>query len=269
MTLIVGVKCQEGIVLGADSTATYATPLGQPTIRQDTATKLHIATDTSPKLAIAVSGPISLSQSYCDEVDAYVRGHGNRITWRNIQQAKTQLTEMFWKHAGPTWQRGAVVAGVIGQAAAIKECGHHTATMFAIDDVPHLIQFSAHCNPEEVTQDLPFVSLGSGQLSADPFLAFIRRIFWPTGLPPLLDGKIATIWTLDEVIKHTPGGIGGNVRVSVLEKDRNNHWKCSELTQEEIDDHREALDETEKRMRERPPQAAEPLPEPEPAAAQT
>ena len=167
---------------------------------------------------------------------------------------------MFWKHAGPTWERAGIAARVIGQAA-MNECGHHTATMFALDDVPHLIQFSAQCNAEEVTADLPFVSLGSGQVSADPFLAFIRRIFWPVGLPPLLDGKIATIWTLDEVIKHTPGGIGGTVRVSVLQRDgANGNWKCSELTTDEIDDHRQALGERETRMKDTPTPAVTPLP---------
>ena len=113
-----------------------------------------------------------------------------------------------------------------------------------------MIGFSGHCNAEEVTIDLPFVSLGSGQVSADPFLAFIRRIFWPVGLPPLLDGKIATIWTLDEVIKHTPGGVGGNVRVSALAQDQQGDWKCSELSAQEIEDHRQVLSRMEDKMRE-------------------
>jgi hypothetical protein len=249
MTLIVGVKCSDGIVLGADSTATYVTPLGQPTIRQETATKLHIATDTVGRLVVAVSGPIALGQSYSDEADHYVRSHQNRVTWKNVQEAKTELTKLFWKHAGPTYERAGVVARVIGQAA-FNECNHQAAAMFALSDGPHLIGFSGHCNAEEVTTDLPFVSLGSGQVSADPFLAFIRRIFWPVGLPPLLDGKIATIWTLDEVIKHTPGGVGGNVRVAALAQDQQGDWKCSELSAQEIEDHRQVLSRMEDKMRE-------------------
>ncbi len=35
MTLIIGIKCSDGIVMGADGAATFAT-LGQPTIRQET-----------------------------------------------------------------------------------------------------------------------------------------------------------------------------------------------------------------------------------------
>lgn len=261
MTLIVGVKCQDGIVLGADSRATYATSLGQPTIRQDTVAKLHIATSNSPRAIIALSGPIGLSQTYFDELDGYVRSHNNRIRWRNIQEAKTELTKMFWQHAKPAWERAGVVAQTTGQAAMI-ECNHASAVVFALDDTPHLIQFSPQCSSEEVTESLPFVSLGSGQVSADPFLAFIRRIFWPRGLPSLLDGKLATIWTLDEVIQHNPSGVGGEINIAALAKDVDGQWKCSLVPPEEIATHRQALAERESRMRETSVPLPEPMPEP-------
>lgn len=246
MTLIVGVKCSDGIVLGADSVATYATQLGQPIIRQDTVTKLHI---TSGKIAVAVSGPISLSQNYSDEMDSYIQTKGNKVNWRNTAEAKTEISRMFWKHAGPAWEKASVVAKAVGGAAHV-ECLHSSATAFAIGDEPHLIQFSMQCNAEEVTQDLPFVALGSGQPPADTFLAFIRRIFWPLGLPSLIDGQIATIWTLDEVIKTNPGGVGGEVKVVLLRKDeKSSHWKCSELSVDEIDTHRQLITDIENRMR--------------------
>ena len=106
MTLIVGVKCSDGIVLGADSTATLGIPLGGSTIRQDTVTKLHIA---SGKLVIGVSGPVSLSQSYSDEIDAYISLKGLKITWKNVAEAKAELVKLLWKHAKPAWERAGVV----------------------------------------------------------------------------------------------------------------------------------------------------------------
>lgn len=245
MTLIVGVKCSEGIVLGADSAATYATQLGQPTIRQETVSKLHIANN---KIVVAVSGPVSLSQSYGDEVDAYLVSKGLKVGWRNIAEAKKGLCDMFWKHAGPAWEKAAIVARAVGGAAQ-SECLHSSASAFAIGDEPHLVQFSTQCNPEEVTQDLPFVALGSGQASADPFLAFIRRIFWSSGLPSLIDGQIATVWTIDEVIKTNPGGVGGDVKVSVLKKNDKGNWVCDLLSDQQIDEHRQLIADIESRMR--------------------
>jgi predicted proteasome-type protease len=159
MTLIVGVKCSDGIVLGADSSATFGVPLaGQFTIRQDTATKLHLA---SNRIILGLSGPVGLSQSYSDEVDGCLTRHGNKVHWKYVQDAKTELSTLFWKHAGPAWEKARVVGGVVGQPATM-ECNHSTAVAFAIGQNAHLVQFTPQCNAEEVTQDLPFVALGSG-----------------------------------------------------------------------------------------------------------
>jgi ATP-dependent protease HslVU (ClpYQ) peptidase subunit len=247
MTLIVGVKCDKGVVLGADSAATYATPLNQQlTIRQETVTKLHIS---SNQIVIGVSGPMGLSQSYSAEVDAYIDSCGGQVKWRNIEDAKTALTNMMWKYAGPIWERASVVTKVVGLAAA-DDCTHSSAAAFAIEDVPHLVQFSPQCNAEEVAQALPFIALGNGQASADPFLAFIRRIFWPSELPSILDGELATVWTLDEVIRTTPGGVSGGVQVVVLKKNEDGIWKCTARSKEIIDGHRQMIADIERKMRE-------------------
>lgn len=57
MTLIVGIKCSDGIVLGADGAATYGV-LGQQTIRQPVK-KLKILESC---IVVGVSGPIGLGQ---------------------------------------------------------------------------------------------------------------------------------------------------------------------------------------------------------------
>ena len=245
MTLIVGVKCSDGIVLGADSKATYATTMGQSTISQDTVTKLHIATN---RIVVGVSGPIGLGQSYSDEVDSYLAQNSYQVKWKSVAAAKTDLSQRFWKHAEPCWQRAAATVGVIGPQAAAMQCAHSTAIAFEIADEPHLITFSHQCAAEEVTKDLPFTAIGSGQPQADPFLAFIRRIFWPSGLPTLTDGQLACIWTLSEVIKHSPGGVGGDIQVVLLTKEKH-RWKSSELARVEIDTHLQALSAMEDEMR--------------------
>jgi ATP-dependent protease HslVU (ClpYQ) peptidase subunit len=263
MTLIVGVKCSDGIVLGADSKATYATPMGQSTISQDTVTKLHIANN---RIVVGVSGPIGLGQSYSDEVDAYLVQSGQQVKWKSVAAAKTDLIQRFWKHAGPCWQRAGATAGVIGQQAALMQCLHYSAVAFAIEHEPHLITFSHQCEAEEVTKDLPFAAIGSGQPQADSFLAFIRRIFWPSGLPTMTDGQLACIWTLKEVIAHSPGGVGGDIQVVVMSEEKHK-WKAAELPRVEIENHLQAITEMEDGMRKQrlastTPSAAEEIPEP-------
>ena len=36
-----------------------------------------------------------------------------------------------------------------------------------------------------MTKDMPFISLGSGKMSADPFLGFLRKVYWPSNLPTI------------------------------------------------------------------------------------
>lgn len=251
MTCIVGVKCDQGAVLGADTSATYGTQLGQQqTIRQDTATKLFVACN---QVALGVSGPISLSQDYCSEIETYLRGKGNRVRWKAIDEAKAELSKSFWKHAGPAWERVSVVAKTVGPGAAMIEANHATLVALPIADCAHLIQFSTQCLAEEVTGDLPFVSIGSGQPIADPFLAFLRRVFWPSALPSLLDGQLATVWTMDHVIRVNAGGVGGNIQLVVLKRDASGrNWICEMIPAEEVEEHRRSVGNIERKMAELP-----------------
>jgi 20S proteasome alpha/beta subunit len=63
MTLIIGIKCEDGIVLGSDGVATFGA-MGQRTIRQSL-TKLNILEDC---IAVGVSGPVGLGQSISGEI---------------------------------------------------------------------------------------------------------------------------------------------------------------------------------------------------------
>jgi hypothetical protein len=114
---------------------------------------------------------------------------------------------------------------------------------------PHLVQFNHQCDPEEATAGLPFVSIGSGQPTADPFLAFIRGIFWPERLPPLNDGIFATIWTLRHTIKTRPGGVGGRVQIVTLSKDGGNRWTARELSRAEFGEPQQMIQTMEEGMR--------------------
>ncbi|HUK16219.1 MAG TPA: hypothetical protein VLW65_07375, partial [Bryobacteraceae bacterium] len=98
------------------------------------------------------------------------------------------------------------------------------------------------------TESLPFVAVGSGQSIADPFLAFLRRIFWPAQLPALADGILATYWTLQHAILSTPGGVADPMQIMVLEK-VNNDWRARELGVAELTEHQRAVSAAEGALR--------------------
>ncbi|MGH8542977.1 MAG: hypothetical protein ACREX3_04935 [Gammaproteobacteria bacterium] len=98
------------------------------------------------------------------------------------------------------------------------------------------------------TENLPFVALGSGQGTADPFLAFLRRVFWPDALPTIAEGVFAVTWTLHHAIETTPGGIADPKQVAVLKKIDDN-WKAEILDDAKLDEHRQHINEAETYLR--------------------
>jgi len=65
MTLIVGVKCQDSVVVGSDGAATSTTIVGVPTSRQ----AVKKLTNLGNKIIVGVSGPVGLGQLIADAVD--------------------------------------------------------------------------------------------------------------------------------------------------------------------------------------------------------
>jgi hypothetical protein len=98
--------------------------------------------------------------------------------------------------------------------------------------------------PEAATSDLPFVSVGVGQATADPFLAFIRRVFWREREPNTADGIFAATWTLRHAIDTSPGGVADPIQVMVLED-----GKVRELDSKELDEHEQNVELLEEHIR--------------------
>jgi hypothetical protein len=244
LTLIVGIKCQDGVVVGADGAATYSTTLSQiRTITQPTS-KLTIVGE---EIILGVSGPVGLEQSFRYEIEALVKNTGGRCSWKAMAKARNELSQALWTHAATAWERSNRVAGTIGQPAAIDAL-HQSVVAFPLEREPCLVQFDHQCQPEEATPNLPFLWVGSGQPTADPFLAFIRRIFRPYNLPLLEDGIFAAVWALDYSIKAQPGGIAEPIQIATLRKESGGKWKARELSVADLGEHREMVKDLEESL---------------------
>lgn len=245
MTVIVGVRCQDGVVLGADSMTTYATTMGQETIKQQTE-KLYVIGED---VVLGVSGPVSMGQNYNSELASKVKGTGNRTRYKDIAQAKKDFGKALWEHAGPAWERAGVSVKTIGAQMAYREVAHDTLTAFPVQDGPCLLGFTQQCEATEYDAGLPIVSIGSGQPVADPFLAFIRRIFWPNSLPTLSEGTLAAVWALTHTIQSQPAHVGEPIQVVTVSKNGNGQWKAQEVPDGDLGEHRVNIKELENDMR--------------------
>jgi len=90
----------------------------------------------------------------------------------------TLIRQELWKTIAYETDIARCIAQSLGPMA-IQRALTTTLVALPLGHSTCLFQFDEQGAPEEATQELPFVSIGSGQPIADPFLAFLRRIFWP------------------------------------------------------------------------------------------
>jgi hypothetical protein len=170
-------------------------------------------------------------------------GHFNSTNYSG--QFEKMLTEMrkdLWeKIIGPEFAVANTVKNVLPHLA--QECLSGTILAQQFNNGLELVQFNHSAAPEFATEALPFVAIGSGQPTADPFLAFIRRILWKKP-PTMADGIFAVWWTLHHAITVSPGGIADPKQIAVLEwKQDGKNKRCAarELDESELKETEEAV----------------------------
>jgi len=224
MTAIVGIRCKDGVVIGTDSSATFVHGGGHRTIEQPMEKICIIANN----IIIAGTGAVGLDQRFCRIIEK---------AWKDnvFSQHHLDVGRELCKRAIDDFVYTRVQPGSYGALVA-----------FQAGNKPHLCEFAVpDFQPEFKTERLWYVSMGSGQPITDPFLAFLREIFWQAGPPNLQEGIFAVTWTLELAIKINPGGVNGPLRIAVLEPLRGgrNVFEARMLEDKELDEHRENIDQ--------------------------
>jgi len=240
MTLIIGIKCKDGVVVGADSAATLVTATGQRTSMQPTE-KLDIISDS---IILGVSGPVGLAQLFKSEIEEI--WNNKKLSGKKPYEAMVILREALWKHLSREYKIAKDASQTIGRLA-IDSIITQTLIALPISKSPCLFEFNQQGSPEEKNEKLPTVAIGSGQPIVDPFLAFIRQIFWPKRLPSLAEGVFAIFWALDYGIRSAPGGIADPKQIVVLEN-VGGKWQTRQLADNELFEHRDAVNAAEKHL---------------------
>ncbi len=237
MTLIIGTLCSDGIVMGADGAATLG-ELGQKTICQPVK-KLDIV-DT--KIVTGISGPVGLGQIIRGEIESL--WSKEKLKNKKPYEAMLTLQEKIRPHLLNELSAAKIAGATLG-IVAINSAISHTLVAIPIKKELCLFQFNQQGLAEQATKNLPFVAIGSGQTIADPFLAFIRRIFWKESLPNVEQGKFAVQWTLEHAIKTAPEGISEPIQIVELRKE-DSDLVASEISQDNLKEGLEAISDIEK-----------------------
>jgi hypothetical protein len=86
-----------------------------------------------------------------------------------------------------------------------------------------------------------YVAVGSGKLSADPFLRFITDVFCNGSQPTVAEAILLATWTVQHVIDVNPGGVAGPIRVGIL-REEGGAKIARLLSDAEIVEHQQAVE---------------------------
>jgi 20S proteasome alpha/beta subunit len=229
MTAIVGVLCRDGLVIGTDSSTTFSTGMGPNTIEQPTE-KLQIFYDS---VIVAGTGQVGLGQRFGRVVNS---AYEQKVFRGDLHYTiiGTALCTETLKDFSSTGMKPGQYGALVGFSHGNKVC----MCEFAIVDF----------QPEFKTEKLWYCSMGSGQLITDPFLGFMREVFWAKGQPTVQDATFAVTWTLDHAVQVNPGGINGPVRIAVMEK-RSSRYEARILQDADLEEHRQNIQQAKDRLR--------------------
>jgi Proteasome subunit len=224
MTILVGVKCSDGVVIGADSTATSSAG-ASPLIQIQSVNKIDIFDNS---IIVAATGAVGYAQRLNHHVQQAISGgvFKNLVVNECITNIPHRFLRDLTNSNAPHHPNGGIRFGAL-LAAYIK-------------GTPCLVEYQTTDFQPGIKQgQMFFVSLGSGQILADPFIAFVSRVLWKGNAPSVEDAKLGVYWTLAHTIKLAPGGVGEPIKIATL-RERNGRWVAEELqnTQEASAAHR-------------------------------
>jgi len=234
VTLIIGVRCHDGIVVAADSavsTGPTALPLGR-----------KLTLHTSDPLIVGVAGSVPFGQRLCGALHDHMKSFRTGPVARSLtklREAIKPLVEDEWKLA----EQQAKAQN--NSQIVLQQAGFQLVVAYPLDSTPCLVSVAHSCQPMFIGPDpLTFTTAGSGQHLAEPFMYFVRRVLWKNKTPSLADGTLGALWAMRHAIQTNPGGIGGDVQImqlTVSGKDVVGH----ELEPSEFQEHDQCLGELE------------------------
>ena len=170
MTAIVGIRCKYGVVIGADSSATFGDGGGNRFIEQSTRKKIEIIGDN---LIVAGTGAVGHMQRFSQSHKNC--GGGKSFSGKSDIEIGKMLSS----------------AGIadFNQTHAMNNLEFAAMVAYPANDQPSLCELPggrALFQPEiKKVDDLWFASTGSGQSITDPFLALLRKVYWRDEAPAL------------------------------------------------------------------------------------
>lgn len=234
MTLIIGIKCSDGVVFGADSAGSI-TGLTQLEVKK----LFNIGND----ILLGASGNSITTQVMKDCIENMLQANSTLLSGNTIGQA---LSQCIWNTTREATMRAEFMRKQFPNTPVVDPS---SASLIGVrlEDTVRLFCVEHGGGYFEVTSKQIFHCTGSGMGPAFPFLSLLKRILWTSELPTVQEAIFATIWTLDHSIQAAPGGIGLPIQISTLFK-KNGHWEINEFDEESFTEDLQRVRQLEKEI---------------------
>lgn len=227
MTILVGVLCKEGVIIGSDSSSTLSA-VNSNTIEQPAQKTFVVGND----LIFATTGPAGL---------------GQRLHFILHQMRTNPETKWHASHHQPIaqWISTSMIKNM--DQTYLKPGNLGALLAFACGDSFHLCEFGVvDFQPQIKDSGSWFVSMGSGQSITDPFFGLLRRTLFRDSQPNLAEGVAAAYWALHNTIDLNTGGIKGPVQLAELRRSsKDQSFEARLLDEDELAEHERTVERIE------------------------
>ncbi len=244
MSLIVGIRCADAVVLAASGPSTMPSDDGLPAARQWTK-KLQVV---GGQAVLGVSGHDGLAQEMALALERSLSEPEKRDISEDMLRDK--LREAL---AAPVQRTVAIhrtLQGLPGFGITSNEYVVSQSLLgIPFHGVLRLFMLDPECSLTEITPDLAWAAIGSSRSTAEPFLAFIKKVLWDSGRPNVAQAELAAFWTLKHAIEYNAAGLSHPIQLTVMVRSESGSIDIIERGDREKDVMRQVVDEGETAFR--------------------
>lgn len=224
MTVIIAFYCVDGVVVAADSMITATVGMGQGAVNVGHHHGVKVFSLPGPQV-FAFAGDQGQAMRFKALADAH---HAFPTTASTPLDYPLAVTQEIVKQFISTGIQNSVNLNVI--------------LAFLHGGLSYCCAFEGLIQPRLLDSQHYYVALGSGKLSADPFLRFLDDIFCQGKQPNVREAIFLATWAVQHVIDVNPGGVAGPIRIAVFEKDQTGVFTARELPDTEMEEPKQAVE---------------------------
>ena len=244
MSLIVGIRCTDSLVLAASGSGTMPSEDGLPPARQ-WSKKLRVV---AGQAVLGVTGheglaqemALSLERSLAELDEHETADDALRVRVRDAMAAPVQRTVAIHRTL-----QGLPGFGITSNEYVISQ----SLLAIPFGDALRLFLLDPECSVTEVTDELTCATIGSAKDVADPFLAFLRKVLWEDRLPDVALGELSAYWTMLHVAETSPGALTFPVQLVVMRRAADGSIDVYERSESELSRIQQAIERGEEMIR--------------------